>query len=340
MIDDLAAQKKEFDKVWDATDKLVDTASDASDRLQTARVLRQDAERKLNRHNAEIIGGRAEPSASHLATLEARVERQTAKWQKAQDEFDEAFAALNKSQKIRDAGIPVREEALDAAAEFHDALLIDRANLHTEIISEVRGVGGGKVRWQAKGNSRPGKQAVNNAVKRLPDDWVEAASANQYPLQVNYAQRGSMNVKPSVAIDPLNPKPGYWQMHVSQQNRSILADTARPLGVFEEGVSIHEYTHYLETFNPHMRRLREQFHKQRAKGDMGKVFPNGETYVVDKYADKYMGKVYDEFHVVDLYGSEIPTMGIESVLGQRRGFELEDADPEMFDFIVGMLIGI
>ena len=105
-----------------------------------------------------------------------------------------------------------------------------------------------------------------------------------------------------------------------------------------ESQIFHEVGHALEYSNKALRVKVKAFYSKRTAGEapvwLGEGFGQHEITKVDKFMNKYMGKMYGE-GAMD--ATEITSMGVQCIL--EKPIEFAAKDPEYFDLMIGILRG-
>lgn len=112
-------------------------------------------------------------------------------------------------------------------------------------------------------------------------------------------------------------------------------------GEFNRTVLYHEMSHLLER-DMLLREVNGRFIRDRATGEAEqiRVLTNNYQYSADEMAlpdgflDPYVGKLYFSG------ATEVASMGVQQFTSPEHMYQLYDADPEMFNIIVGMMIGM
>lgn len=228
-----------------------------------------------------------------------------------------------------------------------DALQAERAALYdrqAELVTIGRGapVDSAKIRAALKkvrpdmfeGNpdlwrfsARSSQEAIDSmreATKYFPKAWVEKMQIAD--VEAFKVTRGSMNTfaYPRLAV------------FKTSGGRTLL------------NTSIHEMGHFAEGSHPEIMRLQKEFYRKRTVNDknipLSRLFPGSgygkdEKTKLDQFYHPYVGKEYLYHGTDNPYGYEIMSMGTEDLLpdGHRHDITI---DPEMADFVLGILLGI
>ena len=154
---------------------------------------------------------------------------------------------------------------------------------------------------------------MNQGAAFLPTDWLRASNA-----------RGEMTLK---KVQRGHYQDGTNTIAISGSGRSVAS------------VSLHELGHRTEATFADILDAQAQFYARRTQGEstswLGSGFGRDEITRTDKFTNPYMGKDYSKLaRRADAY--ELLSMGLEGVFFGK--YDLLEGDPEMWDFVVGLLM--
>ncbi|MDR2188727.1 MAG: phage head morphogenesis protein [Azonexus sp.] len=180
---------------------------------------------------------------------------------------------------------------------------------------------------------------MKEASMRYPDSWTAKADAMgklsakggvKRGFYFRAAEEGVMRVP---AFGKVDVKRGDGFIALDLQDRSVF-DTA-----------IHEYAHRLQEAMPELDALFQALHQQRTRGDPlkklrtlrpGWGYETWEKTREDHYIDPYWGKEYEGLGALEVMSSAFQTVfGHEGDMKWLKKLAVDD--PEMLDFVVGLL---
>lgn len=239
------------------------------------------------------------------------------------------------------------------------AWLAARRDITTEVLSEIRDMGGVKLEWFAKSN-RECKKGFQKISKHLPKDWLE---------RLNKSGAGKVRIDGQA-----NPRGFHRPPWGSYQQREIVTRPVRhgEIGFgpkeLSENNMLHELTHATQhaSKRSHHRRLNDlindfdidarelnriqtaerkfiQYRRKRGEHH-SKIYSwlDDEWCIEDHFTEKYAGKDYNVTSITEanqMKGEvkktkEVITIGVEGVF---YGMHNVQADPHFYRYILAML---
>lgn len=183
-----------------------------------------------------------------------------------------------------------------------------------DILRAKRDFGSEKAHDFKKGSSSFAKDAILDAQKYYPKDWLDKSLAvsKETPLLAKKLTRGyySNGIEPAIAISR------------------------------RKDCAVHELAHRMECLFPEIVKAEREFYNRRTEGESLKSlryltknpYPLSEVARADKFRDPYMGKYYKGER-----NYEVLSMGIEKIVNKSY---IKGDDDDFDSFIIGLLLGV
>ncbi len=255
--------------------------------------------------------------------LDDEIERQVADLRIKADAAEHRRQSLwHRACRLDDAGAPDAERkaawaeyrrASDEAYRLLDELRTRRAEATRNLLSEVRELGNPGVQAWAKGTRTKVKDAVAEAGRYLPTDWLERS--NSSPMLGKIVRRG------------------YYGRGIGGRPATIALSGRSPKALRK--TALHEMGHRFEDVVPGVLELERRFYDRRTAGEqprwLGPGYGRHERTRPDRFVDPYIGKDYGG------RSYELLSMGLEALFLGRPDLS---ADPEYRRFVLGVLASL
>lgn len=256
-----------------------------------------------------------------------------ARYNALKQQKQDANRTLSDFNVSREDRLAVRDSIKDINSEIKD--LLDEGDLSPKVvdsIKQIRPVGrNGLTHTLAptRNQTADAVGALEDATDLFPTDWVEGSIAKN-KIRVGQVNRGYYIDYGDVA-----------EIMTSGSTRDSMKRTM-----------VHEFGHRMEEVRPEIKTLEREFYDRRTAGlkpvKMQKLYPGSgysahEITILDDFHNAYIGKVYpDAYELVSMGVEEILTPGAlrDSIISGSAGRPHIVEDPELFDFILGLLGGI